>query len=82
MNAGGNGTGIENIADIARPDGIENLVAAVAELPADSRADAMFFQECSSTLGGFDIEAQTVEPLYQRSASSLSSSAKVTITVP
>ena len=38
---GEDGAGVQNVADEARADGGENLVAAVAELPADPGTDAV-----------------------------------------
>ena len=75
--AGGQGAGIEDVADVACPDRIQDLVAAIAELPADPGADAVFLQEPGSALGCLNVKAQAVEASGQRQAS-----ARVTITVP
>ena len=41
VNAGQHGARVDDIADIARADGIQNLFAALAEFASDSGTDAM-----------------------------------------
>ena len=66
MNARENGAGIDNIADIARPDGIKNLFAAFAQLAAQPCADAVLLEKSCGARRCFDIEAELIEALDQR----------------
>ena len=66
MDAGKDGAGVDDIADITGADGVEDLFASFAWFVPDPRADAVLFQYFARQRGGFDIEAHVVEPTDQR----------------
>ena len=66
VDAGENGAGVYNIADIARADRIENLSAALAELAAHAGAYAVLLEERRGSGGRLDIEAEMIEALDER----------------
>ena len=62
---GGGILGVDHIGDMALTQCIGDLLAAVADFGQLMSADAVGLQEAGSTLGGFDVEAQLVEPADQ-----------------
>ena len=58
--------GVDDVGDVALPQGVGNFVAAVADLGESVGADAVLFQESGGAGGGLDVEAQLVEPVDQR----------------
>ena len=61
-----NGTGVDNITDIAGTDGIQNFFAAFAGLMADTGTDTVCLQKFACQRGGFDIKAHIVETADKR----------------
>ena len=54
MNAGEDGPGADDVADVAGPDGLKDLAAALAELAPDSGPDTVLPEECPGADGSFD----------------------------
>ena len=59
-------TGVDDVGDVALPQSVGDLIAAVADLTQGVGADAVLLQEGGSAGGGLDVEAQLVEPADQR----------------
>ena len=62
------GAGVDDVADVAAADGIEDLVAAVADLAAHARADAERLEVGSRACGRLDVKAHLIEPAHERQA--------------
>ena len=61
MDAGEDGPGVDDVAHVAGPDGIQYLLAAFAGLVPDPCADAVFPEHFPGQGGGFDIKTHVVE---------------------
>ena len=61
-----NGTGVDNITDIAGTDGIQNFFAAFTGLMADTGTDTVCLQKFTCQRGGFNIKAHIVETADKR----------------
>ena len=57
--------GVDDIGDVALPDGFENFVGAVVYLRPDAGPDTMLAQENRGADGGLNVKAQPVEPANQ-----------------
>ena len=60
MDAGQDGSGIDEVADVACTKGIEKLIAAFAELSEGSGFDTMIAHGFCGQVSSFDVEAQVV----------------------
>ena len=60
------GAGVDDIADVAGADGIQDLVAALADLVTHAGADAVLLEEGGGAGRGLDVEAHVVEAAHQR----------------
>ena len=66
MFAAVDGTGIDDVADIPRADGIEDLFASLTDLMANTGTDPVFFEKFGRPGCGFNVEAHVIEPPHQR----------------
>lgn len=66
MNSRKNGAGVDYIADISGADGIENFLAALAELASYPCAYSVFLKEVCRADCGLDVEAQLIKSLNKR----------------
>ena len=57
--------GVDHVSDVALTQCVGDLLTALADLGQRMGADAVLLEELSSTLGGFDVEAQLVEAADQ-----------------
>ena len=64
VNAGQDRPGVDDIAHIAGPDGVENLAAALADFAPNAGADAVFFQEVCRSGGGRILPLRIPRNLY------------------
>ena len=53
--------GVDDVVDVSLPEGIEDLLAALAELLADAGADAVGLEELGGSARGLDVEAHVIE---------------------
>ena len=57
--------GVNDIGHISCPDRIQDFRGAVVHLSFDTGFDAVGLQKSRCTCGGFDVEAQPIEPAQQ-----------------
>ena len=68
MDTGQDRAGINQITDVSRTKGVEELVAAFAELPEHSGSDAMLTHGSGSHIGRLDVETKVIEATDQRNS--------------